>query len=276
MGILIHEALFTLAAVGYFGLMHHFWKTRWAGNAPDAGISMKPWERTSIGLLLIAHGLALFLAVMRQEPVQFSFALAIAGMCWMATSAYWVENFRLKLEAMQPLILGLAGVSCLFPVLFAKTHPLTHASNAAFFLHFLTAMLAYSLFALAALHAIFLNFAERQLHKRHFSRGLKSLPSILSMEDLLFRMITGGFALLTFTLLSGAFFSESIYGKPIHFDHKTIFGWISWLIFAALLMGRWRLGWRGKKAQRWLLTGFIVLVLAYVGSRFVVEAILQR
>lgn len=276
MTILNHDTLFLLAAVVYLVMAGHFWRSRWSGAAPDAGISIRAWERSLIALAILLQGSALFFAIFDQGGMRFSFALALTCMCWLAAAAYWIENFRIRLEALQPLILGIAGISSGFPLLFEKTHLLTHASNLGFRMHFIAAMLAYSLFALSALHAAFLNFAEKQLHRRHVSRGLNALPPILALEDLLFRMIIAGFALLTIALGSGIFFSDAVYGKPLSFDHKTLFALVSWGIFAALLVGRWRFGWRGKKAQRWLLAGFFALILAYVGSRFILEAILQR
>lgn len=276
MSILIHDTLFILAAAVYLTMAGHFWRSRWSGAAPEAGVAMKHWERGLIAAAIGLQGTALFLAVFDHGEMRFSFSLAVATMCWLAAAAYWLENLRVRLESLQPLILGIAGVSSTLPILFTKTHLLAHASSAGFRMHFVAAMLAYSLFALSALHAALLNFAEKQLHRRHVSRGLNALPPLLALEDLLFRMIVAGFVLLTVAVGSGIFFSEAIYGKPLSFDHKTLFALTSWVIFAALLLGRWRFGWRGKKAQRWLLTGFFALILAYIGSRFVLEAILQR
>jgi ABC-type uncharacterized transport system permease subunit len=82
--------------------------------------------------------------------------------------------------------------------------------------------------------------------------------------------------LLTLTLATGVLFSEEIFGKALRFNHKTVFAILSWLIFGGLLVGRWRYGWRGRKALRWTLAGFVALLLAYVGSRFVLEVILGR
>jgi ABC-type uncharacterized transport system permease subunit len=135
-------------------------------------------------------------------------------------------------------------------------------------------MLAYSLFTLSALHAIFMGFTERALHQRTLTRSLASLPPLLTMEKLLFRMLLMGFVLLSLTLGSGVFFSEMIFGRAIKLDHKTLFAFASWAIFATLLVGRHAWGWRGKKALHWTLSGFAVLLLAYVGSRFVAEVIL--
>lgn len=276
MDILIQDLLFVSAALIYLALAAHFWRTRWAGQAPAAGQPMRPWERAGAGLAIALHGGALHVALFGEPAMRFSFALAISAMFWLAAALYWVENLKARLEALQPLVLGLAGIGAAFPVLFAKTHGLAHAGNLGFRLHFSAAMLAYSLFALSVLQALFLRVAERRLHHRDVSRGLAALPSILTLEAMLFRMIGLGFLLLTFAVGSGLFFSGEIYNRPLAFDHKTLFAMISWVIFAALLAGRWRLGWRGRTAQHWLFAGFAALVLAYIGSRFVLEVILGR
>jgi ABC-type uncharacterized transport system permease subunit len=96
------------------------------------------------------------------------------------------------------------------------------------------------------------------------------------METLLFRIILAGFVLLTITLATGVIYSEELFGRAMRFNHKSLFGILSWLIFAALLGGRQLYGWRGRTAVRWTLTGFLMLVLAYVGSKFVLEIILGR
>lgn len=276
MDILIQDLLFVSAAALYIGLSIHFWRTRWAGLAPEAGTPMRPWERAGAGLAIALHGGGLNLALFGAAAMHFSFSLALSTMFWLAAALYWFENLKARLEALQPLVLGLAGICALLPLVFTKTHSLPHAGNLGFRLHFSAAMLAYSLFALSVLQAAFLSVAERRLHHRSVSRGLAALPSILTLEAMLFRMIAIGFALLTFAVGSGLFFSTEIYERRFGLDHKTLFALVSWLIFAALLFGRWRFGWRGKTAQRWLFAGFGALILAYVGSRFVLEVILGR
>ena len=99
---------------------------------------------------------------------------------------------------------------------------------------------------------------------------------LLTMEALLFRLILIGFVLLTLTLGSGILFSETLFGKALSWDHKTVFAIASWIIFAALLVGRHFYGWRGRQALRWTLAGFVALMLAYVGTRFVIEVVLHR
>ncbi|MDP2852092.1 MAG: cytochrome c biogenesis protein CcsA, partial [Gallionella sp.] len=115
-----------------------------------------------------------------------------------------------------------------------------------------------------------------RLHHATLPRVLQSLPPLLTMETLLFRMIGIGFALLTLTLASGVVFSEEIFGKAWQFNHKVLFGFVSWGVFAVLLWGHYSYGWRGRTAVRWTVSGFVFLLLAYLGSKFVLEVLLHR
>ncbi len=104
-----------------------------------------------------------------------------------------------------------------------------------------------------------------------------NLGSLILIElCLLFNLLYVGVALLTLTVFSGLLFSQTLFGKPLVFDHKTIFALISWILFSGLLIARWRVGLRGRVAVRWVLSAYTALLLAYVGSRFVLEVILQR
>jgi ABC-type uncharacterized transport system permease subunit len=105
---------------------------------------------------------------------------------------------------------------------------------------------------------------------------LDAQPPLLAQEQILFRVIWIAFAALTFTVLSGSIISLHMTGKWLPLDHKTIFTLLSWVTFSILLAGRYSRGWRGRIALRYTLVGFAFIVLAYSGSRFVVEVILQR
>lgn len=266
-----------LAAVLYAGLGAHFWNTRWREtDKPLVAVPMQPWERATIGVALLTHGIGLHAALFPESGMRFSFSFALSLMMWLAVLIYWMESFLARMEGLQPMVLPLAAACTILPVFFPHVHALSHAGALGFKLHFLAAMLAYSLFTLSALHAVFMGFTERALHRRILTRSLASLPPLLAMEALLFRMLLIGFVLLTLALGSGIFFSEEIFGKALPFDHKTLFAFASWTIFATLLVGRHAWGWRGRKALHWTLSGFAVLLLAYVGSRFVAEVLLGR
>ena len=96
------------------------------------------------------------------------------------------------------------------------------------------------------------------------------------MEKLLFRLIAFGFGLLTLTVLSGVVFSEELFGTAFQWNHKIVFTMLSWALFGLLLLGRYWRGWRGRTALSFTLSGFATLLLAYVGSRFVLEVVLHR
>jgi len=266
-----------LPAILYAGLAIHLWRTRWRGPAlarPAGGLS--PVERGLLLLALGVHGLTLHLAIFDGDTMRFGFAIALSVMLWLTVALYWIESFYARMEGLQVLALPVAAVAALLPVIFSETHVLINAGTLAFRLHFLMAMLAYSLFTLAALHALLMAAAEKQLHQGRVSPFFASLPPLLTMEALLFRLINIAFVLLTLTLISGVFFSETLFGKALSLNHKVVFASISWLIFAALLLGRHLRGWRGRVALRWTLAGFVALLLAYVGSRFVLEVLLGR
>ncbi len=266
-----------LAALLYAALGFHFWNTRWRENeSQSVARPMQPWERGAIAVALLIHAGGLYTALFSASGMSFSFSYALSLMMWLAVLIYWLESFMARMEGMQPMVLPLAAACTILPVAFPNVHVVAHAGATGFKLHFLAAMLAYSLLTLSALHAIFMGFTENALHKRLLKRSLASLPPLMAMESLLFRMLLLGFILLTLTVGSGVFFSEALFGKPLSIDHKTLFAFASWGIFATLLIGRHAWGWRGRRALRWTLAGFALLLLAYVGSRFVVEVLLGR
>ena len=265
------------ACLLYAALGFYFWHTRWRiTEQPLDALPMQPWERAAIFLALTLQGASLYDGLFGSGSMRFSFSLALSLMLWLAVLIYWLESFRSRMDGLQPMVLPLAAFCAFLPVAFPQVHLIANANAWGFKLHFLTAMLAYSLFTLSALHAVFMSFVERKLHQRELNRQLASLPPILAMETLLFRMIVIAFSLLTVALGSGLMFSEAIFGKAVPIDHKTLFAFAAWGIFAALLIGRHVYGWRGRIALRWTLTGFLVLLLAYIGSRFVSEVLLGR
>lgn len=141
-------------------------------------------------------------------------------------------------------------------------------------LHAWLALLAYATLAVAALLAIMLWLQERALRRREFHRWLRALPPLVELETLLFRTISVGFVLLTATLLTGVLFVENLLAQ--HLVHKTVLSVLSWLTFGALLVGRWRYGWRGATAVRWTLVAMVLLVLAFFGSKFMLELVLGK
>jgi ABC-type uncharacterized transport system permease subunit len=236
---------------------------------------------TVTGAAWLAHGSALWLDMATPTGLRVGFAIMLSAALWVSVGAYWFENRNLALDGLRRLVMPCASAAALLPALFPGSVFALAARSPAFGWHIAIAMLAYSTLTIAAFHAVLMAFQETRLHTRNrradwLSGVLDQLPALLTMEKLLFRLIGIGFVLLTLTVLSGVVFSEQLFGIALKWDHKSVFTLLSWCLFAALLAGRrWR-GWRGKIALRFTLAGFATLVLAYVGSRFVLEVVLHR
>lgn len=222
------------------------------------------------------HTAVLFSTMLAGNTLRIGVGDAISVILWLTVLIYWLGSLYHRLEGLQALIMPAAAVAALLPALFPAAKPLPNTELLAFKLHLLISMLAYSLFTIASLHVLLMAMLERRLHKGSLPAGLQKLPPLLTMETLLFRIIWAGFIMLSLTLASGVVFSEEVFGKAARLNHKTIFGFVSWFVFGALLYGRHFHGWRGRIAVRWTLTGFLMLILAYLGSKFVVEVLLGR
>ncbi|BCQ24227.1 cytochrome c biogenesis protein CcsA [Caballeronia sp. NK8] len=258
--------------------------------APKTSPGMGAMGATGRALLLIAllvHGILLHTTIFPQNAMIFGFAFALSAMFWLGAGIYWIESFFFPLDGLRLLVLPLACIASLLPLVFGGVRVLSYSAAPMFKLHFLIANIAYGLFAIAALHAVLMLMLERRLQRmrgmatRHAGNSwltswLDALPPLLTLEKLLFRLIAAGFVLLTLTLVSGIAFNEQLVDRALRFDHKTIFAFISWLMFGALLTARRISGWRGRAALRWVLASFAALLLAYVGSRFVFEVLLHR
>ncbi len=141
-------------------------------------------------------------------------------------------------------------------------------------LHILLSITAYAVLALGAAQATLVAVQRRYLNRHKPGGFIRSLPPLTSTESLLFSLLGVGFALLTLSLVSGFAFLEDMFAQQI--VHKTVLACLAWVIFAVLLFGRWRFGWRGQRVVRWTLGGFATLLVAYFGSKMVLELILQR
>ncbi len=236
---------------------------------------------TATGWLL--HGAALWADIIAPGSLRLGFAVMLSSAMWVSVGVYWLENRNFTLDGLRIMVLPCAAAAAVLPLVFPGSVVALAGKSPLFSWHIAIAMLAYSTLTIAAFHAVLMAVQESQLHtgpgsqkRGWFAAAIDRLPAILTMERLLFRMIAIGFALLTLTVLSGVVFSEQLFGKAFKWDHKTVFTMLSWGLFGLLLAGRkWR-GWRGRTALSFTLTGFATLLLAYVGSRFVLEVVLHR
>ncbi len=272
------SVFYPITSLMYAALAVYFWRTRWTAVARPAAqrTGTKALEHLAVLVALLLHATLLYESMFAGGGVRLGVSNAVSAIAWLTVVIYWLGNVFYSTEGLQAMVMPIAAGCALLPALSAPARMLPNTELVAFKAHLLISMLAYSLFTIASLHVLLMALLERRLHVGELPAALQKLPPLLTMEKLLFRIITAGFVLLTLTLASGIVFSEELFGTAMRFSHKTVFGILSWLIFAALLGGRWFYGWRGRIAVRWTLTGFLMLVLAYVGSRFVLEVILGR
>ena len=265
-------------ALLYLVLARRVWVSLNAAAEPVADGARQRWWLLGLAL---AHGVVVGQGVFGSGDFRFGFAHAMSATLWLTVLILWFEGFFVPLRGLQPVVLPVAAVSVILPVLFPG-NIIAAERELGFKLHLLAAILAYSLLTIAALHAMLMAALDRELHRGDGapsgrpSRLFLQVPPLLAMERLLFRLIGAGFVLLTLTVGSGLLFSEHLFGRALRFEHKTVFALAAWFVFGGLLAGRLVFGWRGRVALRWTLAGFAMLLLAYVGSRFVMEVILQR
>jgi ABC-type uncharacterized transport system permease subunit len=264
-----------LAATLYAIAGAYFWRSAWQ---PAESQDKQEKYRGEVWVLtgLAVHGAVLYRSLFLSPELNLSLWIAISVIMWLTVLIYGLASCYYSIRGLQALILPAAAVCVLLPAMFPAQHMLSYSELPVFKLHLLIAFSAYGLFTVAAFHALLMAYAERQLHGRNVPAVVQNLPPLLTMEALLFKILTLAFVLLTLTVASGVLFSEALFHKPLQFNHKTVFSLLAWFIFAALLGGRKIRGWRGRTAIRWTLIGFSALLLAYLGSKFVLEVILQR
>ncbi len=183
-----------------------------------------------------------------------------------------VSTLRYQAELMLITMMPLTSIAIGLDATSTSSHMLAPGSSGALITHVLTSLIAYSVLGLAALHAVLLSIQNSFLHDHHPGGIIRILPPLRAMETLLFEGITVGFILLTISLVTGLMFLENMFAQQL--VHKTVLSILAWLVFSILLIGRVVFGWRGKVAIRWTLGGFISLMLAYLGSKFVLEILL--
>lgn len=269
-----------VCAALYGALAFYFWRRHWAdadGNATSTGAESRHGiEHAALLVPFALHTWLLAGSMFGEGSMYLGVGNALSLILWLTVLIYGLGSLFYRLDGLHALVLPAAAIAVTLPVAFPSAHALVNTETLAFKAHLLIAMAAYSLFTIASLHVLLMAIIERRLHAGTLPQALANMPPLLTLETLLFRIITAGFVLLTLTIASGVLFSEELFGKPARFSHKTVFGVLSWLIFAALLGGRIVYGWRGRTAVRWTLAGFLTLVLAYIGSKFVLEVILGR
>ncbi len=224
-------------------------------------------------LALLFHTLSFNGTVFTEHGLHLGFFKISSLIGWLITGLVLVSSIKKPLENLLIGIYPIAALGLISAVIAHGTkEPIIHL-NPATVSHILLSLFAYSVLTIAAVQAVLLAWQDLQLRHQRVNGFVMQLPPLQIMEQLLFELIWVGVLILSAAIITGAFFIEDLFAQ--HLAHKTLLSIIAWGIFSLLLFGRYRLGWRGSIAIRWTLSGYLLLMMAYFGSKLVLEVILN-
>lgn len=232
---------------------------RWVALAPAVA-----------GMLLQAA--ALNVLIIQPQGLNLGFFAAFSLIAWLITLQILLSCIYRRIESLGIIVFPISGFANIATSLHLSDHLIT-TSNNAIQGHIMVSIIAYSLITLGAFQAGLLAYQDRSIRQHHPGGFVRYLPPLHDMETLLFQFLGFGFLCLSASLLTGFFYLEDIFAQ--HLVHKTVLSIIAWIILGVLLFGRLKFGWRGKTAIRWTLSSFVFLMLAFFGSKMVLEFILQ-
>jgi len=225
-------------------------------------------------LAVIAHGFFSYQEIYTQAGINMGF-FAMATVISLAIAAIvMLSSLRRPVENLFIFLFPLAMITIILALIEKDTYQPRTNLSAGILIHIVLSIIAYSLITIAAFQAIFLSFGDYELKHRKLGI-LKNLPPLQTLESLLFEMLWFGLLFLSLSIVSGFIFFEEVSSQP-GLIHHTIITLSAWVVFAVLLWGRYRLGWRGAVASRWTLAGFVLLAIGYFGTKFVLQMVLGR
>ncbi len=259
------------ALVFYASGFYQYWR-RFRTTAGDEG-DRRAYLPLLTVLALLCHALATLNLIATPEGFTLSLLGASNIVAFIMVAVVAIANVRLPVENLYFFLFPVSALVLLADIFVEpRSEPLENVT-VALGIHILISLAAYSGLMMAAFQSVLLAVQERHL-KQHRTALLAILPPLETMERLLVAMLWIGLVLLTGSILSGYLFMEDMFGQNV--VHHTVLTSLSWLVYVAFLVGHYRAGWRGITAVRWTLTAFILLVLGYVGSKFVLEYLITR
>ncbi len=226
------------------------------------------------GLATLAHSALLYQLLFTVGGLDLGIFNAISLITWVISLLLVISSIKQPTENLALFVFPAAAMAIAVEMTIPSTYTPHQDWQSSLQIHILVSIIAYSLLSIAAIQAILLAVQDKHLREKRPGGFIRALPPLQTMESLLFQMIAVGFAMQTLSLLSGFMFLESMFAQ--HLVHKTVLSILGWFFFGILLWGRWRFGWRGRKAIRWTLSGFVSLALSYLGSKMVLELIIGK
>lgn len=222
---------------------------------------------------LVLHAVILYQNIDIAGGLNLGFYNALSLMSGTVSLFIMLAALSKPLENLAVAIFPVTAIALVLEIIYQSSRILPDSAPTGLHVHVLLSVCAYSLLTLAAFQSVLLAVQDRQITlKRPVS--IMRLPPMQIMEDLLIKIIMLGFFMLSLSLATGLMFVHDLFAQ--HLVHKTVLSLLAWFIFGAFLWGRWTRGWRGKTAIWWTLGGFLSLMLAYFGSKLVLELILKR
>lgn len=221
---------------------------------------------------MLLQAVALNALIIKSDGLDLGFFSAFALIAWLISIQILLSCLYRRIESLGIIVFPLSGLATIAASLHLSEHMISTADNAIQG-HIMVSVIAYSLITLGAFQAGLLAYQDHSIRQHHPGGFIRFLPPLHDMETLLFQFLGFGFLCLSASLLSGFVFLEDIFAQ--HLVHKTALSIIAWILLAILLFGRAKFGWRGRTAIRWTLTSFVFLMLAFFGSKLVLEFILQ-
>ena len=230
------------------------------------------WKPLVLALTaMLLHAAALNHQIYQPSGLNLEFFIAFSLISWLISGQILLSSIFRQIDSLGIAVFPICGLAVLL-ALFDFTNPLIIGGSNALQGHIMVSVIAYSLIMLAAIQACLLAYQDHAIRSHHPGGLTRLLPPLYDMETLLFQFLSFGFLCLGASLITGFIFLEDIFAQ--HLVHKTALSIVAWFILGILLLGRFQFGWRGKTAIRWSLSAFAFLMLAYFGSKLVLEFIL--
>lgn len=250
--------LYCLSAFLIFKQLGTAQRQRWVALAPAI-----------VAMLLQAA--ALNAVIIQPQGLNLGFFTAFSLIAWLISIQILLSSIYRRIESLGIVVFPISGIASVIASLHISDHLISITNNAVQG-HIMISVIAYSLITLGACQAGLLAYQDRSIRQHHPGGFIRFLPPLHDMETLLFQFLSFGFICLSASLLSGFIYLEDIFAQ--HLVHKTVLSIIGWIILGVLLFGRYKYGWRGKIAINWTLSAFAFLMLAFFGSKLVLEFIL--
>jgi len=255
--------------VGLSAIFFYLFSAWTQNNAHSQQASKRGYALTFAAWIL--QGFHLYLHLFTQSGLLLDFGATLSLTAWAVIGVILISSLRKPVSSLLVFAAPIAAVAIAIDTLSVPNFEGRQFSSG-ILLHIVTSILSYALFAVAACQAVLLIYQNRHLKQHQASRLVASLPPLQTMESLLFEVLAAGQIFLSIALLTGFFFLDDLWAQ--HVVHKTILSLVAWIIFAILLIGHYRLGWRGRTAIRWTLWGFANLVVAFFGTKLALEFLL--